>query len=101
MLNFHELNKHTELKWCVCGLSHVLLFATPWTVAHQAPLPMGFSRQESWSRLPFPSPGGIFPTRGSNPHLLHWLADSLLLSHQGSPEEILENQRGTHILKRG
>ena len=58
MFNSHELNKQTELKWHVCGLSHVLLFATPWTVAHQAPLPMGFSRQESWSRLPFPSPGG-------------------------------------------
>ena len=36
---------------------------------------------------------GIFPTWGSNLHLLHWLADSLLLGHQGSPEEILENQR--------
>ena len=32
-------------------------FATPWTVAHQAPLSMGFSRQEYWSGLPFPSPG--------------------------------------------
>ena len=35
------------------------LIATPWTVAHQAPLSMGFSRQEFWSRLPFPSPGGL------------------------------------------
>ena len=35
---------------------HVQLFATPWTTAHQAPLSMGFSRQEYWSRLPFPSP---------------------------------------------
>ena len=33
--------------------------ATPWTVAHQAPLPTGFSRQEYWSVLPFPSPGGL------------------------------------------
>ena len=32
------------------------IFGTPWTVAHQAPLSMGFSRQENWSRLPFPSP---------------------------------------------
>ena len=38
-------------------LSRVRLFATPWTVAHQAPLSMGFSRQEYWSGLPFPSPG--------------------------------------------
>ena len=37
-------------------LSCVQLFATPWTVAHQAPLPMEFSRQEYWSGLPFPSP---------------------------------------------
>ena len=40
-------------------LSHVWLFATPWAVAHQAPLSMGFSRQEYWSGLPFPSPGDI------------------------------------------
>ena len=36
--------------------SHVQLFVTPWTVTHQAPLSMGFSRQEHWSGLPFPSP---------------------------------------------
>jgi len=40
-------------------LSHVQLFATPWTVAHQAPLSMGFFRQEYWSGLPFPSPGHL------------------------------------------
>ena len=40
----------------VTSLSHVRLFATPWTVAHQAPLSMGFSRQEHWNWLPFPSP---------------------------------------------
>ena len=37
----------------------VQLFVTPWTVAHQAPLSMGFSRQEYWSGLPFPSPGDL------------------------------------------
>ena len=37
--------------------SHVRLFATAWTVAHQVPLSMGVSRQEYWSGLPFPSPG--------------------------------------------
>ena len=40
----------------VKSLSHVGLFATPWTVADQAPPSMGFSRQEYWSGLPFPSP---------------------------------------------
>ena len=40
-------------------LSHVRLFATPWTVAHLAPLSMGFSRQEYWGGLPFPSSGDL------------------------------------------
>ena len=40
-------------------ISCIQLFATPWTVAHQAPLSIGFSRQEYWRRLPFPSPGDL------------------------------------------
>ena len=59
-------------------------FATPWTVAHQAPLSMGFPRQENWSGLAFPSLEDL-PNPGIDPHLLHWQAESLLLSHQGSP----------------
>ena len=43
----------------VKSLSHVRLFATLWTVARQAPLSMGFSRQEYWSGLLFPSPGDL------------------------------------------
>ena len=43
----------------VKSLSRVRLFATPWTVAYQAPPSMGFSRQECWSELPFPSPGDL------------------------------------------
>ena len=43
----------------MCVLSHSQLFATPWTLAHQAPLSMGFSRQEYWSWLPFPLPGDL------------------------------------------
>ena len=42
---------------CVCVLSHVQLFMTPWTVTHRAPLSMEFSRQEYWSGLPFSAPG--------------------------------------------
>ena len=49
--------------WCSLShaqlLSHVWLFVIPWTVARQAPLSMGFSRQEYWSGLPFPSPGDL------------------------------------------
>ena len=44
-----------KVKW----LSHVRLFVTPWTVVHQAPPSMGFSRQEYGSGLPFPSPGDL------------------------------------------
>ena len=47
----------TQVGHCVCMLSHVQLFAIPWTVAHQVPLSMGFSRQECWSGLPFSPPG--------------------------------------------
>ena len=43
---------------CAPSFSPVWLFATPWTVSHQAPLSMGFSSQEDWSGVPFPSPGG-------------------------------------------
>ena len=43
----------------VKSLRHVRLFATPWTVAYQAPPSMGFSRQEYWSGVPFPSPGDL------------------------------------------
>ena len=61
--------------------------ATLWTVVHQAPLPIGFSRQENWSGLPCP-PLGIFPTQGSKPGLLrplHWQLGSLPLVPPGKP----------------
>ena len=48
------------LNWIyVCVLSHVQLFAPPWTVGHQAPLSIEFSRQEYWSGLLFPTPGDL------------------------------------------
>ena len=54
-----ELQGRPKPKVNMKSLSHVRLFVTPWTVAYQAPLPMGFSRQEYWGRLPFPSPGDL------------------------------------------
>ena len=66
-----------------CTLSRVQLYATPWTVARQAPLSMGFPRQEYWSGLPFPPPG-MFPAQGLNPHFLHWQVGSLPPSHLGT-----------------
>ena len=65
-------------------LSPVRLFETPWTVAHQAPLSMGFSRQEYWGGLPFSSPGDL-PDPGIKPTPLHWQVNSLPTEPQGSP----------------
>ena len=60
----------------VKSLSCVWLFATPWTVDHQGPLFVGFSRQEYWSGLPFPSPGDL-PNPGIEPRCPASLADAL------------------------
>ena len=68
---------------CVQLLSHVWLFVTPWTVAHQAPLSMGFSKQEYWSGLPFPPPGDP-PDPEIEPVSLVLQADSLTPSHWGA-----------------
>ena len=54
----------------VKSLNHVRLFATPWTVAYQAPPSAEFSRLEYWSGLPFPSPGDL-PNPGIEPGLPH------------------------------
>ena len=51
---------------CVCVLSHIRHFVTPWTVDHQPPLSIRFSRQEYWSGLPF-SPPGDLPNPGNEP----------------------------------
>ena len=60
----------------VKALSHVQLFVTPWTVAHQAPPSMGLFRQEYWSGLPFPSPGDL-PDPGIEPRPPALQADAL------------------------
>ena len=60
----------------VKSLSHIQLFVTPWTVAYQAPLSVGFSRQEYWSELPFPSPGDL-PNPGIEPGSPTLQADAL------------------------
>ena len=69
-------------------LSRVRLFATPWTVANRAPPSMGFSRQEYWSGLPFPSPGEL-PDPGIEPKSPALQMDSLLLNHYRSPNRHL------------
>jgi len=60
----------------------------PWTIALQAPLAMGFPRQEYWSGLPFPSLGDL-PDPGIKPTSPALQVDSLPLSHQGSPNNII------------
>ena len=66
-------------------LSRDRLFATPWTVAYQAPPSMGFSRQEYWSGLPFPSPGDL-PDPGIKPGSPSFQADALTSEPPGKPQ---------------
>ena len=69
---------------CACMASHVGLFATPWTVAGQAPLSMEFSRQKFWSGLPFLSLVDLAPL-GIEPRSLALQADSLPSEPPGKP----------------
>ena len=70
------LNQRPHLfSLCAWMFSPVQLFATPWTVVHQAPLSMGFSRQEYWNGWPFPSPGDL-PDPGIEPTSAVSKADS-------------------------
>ena len=70
---------------CACSVTSVVSdsLQPSQIVAHQAPLPMGFSRQEYWSGLSFPSPGDLLNPRTES--VSYWQADSLPLSHLGSP----------------
>ena len=65
--------------------------ATPWTVAHQAPLPMGFPRQEYWSGLPFPTPRNLPDSRIKLTPLLFLIleGDSLPLAPLGKPTLVI------------
>ena len=70
------------------SLSRVRLFATPWTVAYQAPPSMGFSRQEYWSGLPFPSPGDL-SNPGIEPGSPEFQADALTSEPPGKSHSII------------
>ena len=70
------MKSYLRLKVKVKSFSCVRLFATPWTVALQTPPSMGFSRQEYWSGLPFPSPGDL-PDPGIKPRSPSLQADAL------------------------
>ena len=75
---------HKERK--VKSLSRVRLFATPWTITYQACLSMGFSRQEYWSGLPFPSPGDL-PDPVIEPGSPKLQADALPSEPPGKPKD--------------
>ena len=87
-LTSHCTGGRPDMSTCVLScFSRIQLFVTPWTIARQTPLSMGFSRQEYWSGLPFP-PTGDLPHPGMEPAAPLPLAlqvNSLLLSHQGIP----------------
>ena len=70
------------------SLSRVRLFVTPWTVAYQALRFMGYSREEYWSGLPFPSPGDL-PDPGIEPGSPVLQADTLPSELSGKPHEII------------
>ena len=71
---------------CAQSLSHAHLLATPWTVACQTPLSMGFSRQKYWSELPFPPPNdipnpGIKPMSSASPSAWRGYLGSPIIRH--------------------
>ena len=82
-------------KWKVKGksLSRVRLLATPWTAAHQAPLSMGFSRQEYWSGVPLPS--GLF--HHNKLLQIHWLEKHSFINSQFCMPEVRHNTPGPSI----
>ena len=73
----------------VKSLSRVRLFATLWTITYQAPLSMGFSRQEYRSGLPFPSPGDL-PDPGIEPGSPALQADALTSEPPGKPTPLIQ-----------
>ena len=77
------------MKAKVNSLSHVQLFASPWTVDHQAPPSMEFYRQEYWSGLPFPSPGDL-SNPGIEPGFPSFWADALPSEPPGKLQRFLK-----------
>ena len=80
----NKMESYSILKVKVKLLSRVRLFATLWTVAYQVPPSMGFSRQECWSGVPFPSPGDL-PNPGIKPGSPAFQADALTSEPPGKP----------------
>ena len=91
-----DILNHSIVSEWVKSLSRVWLFATPWTSAYQASPSMGFSRQEYWSGLPFPSPGDL-PDPGIEPGSPTLEADALTSEPQGSPNHSISSSQIWHF----
>ena len=88
ILFFSHRPPPSDTAWHVLSsFRRVWLFVTPWIAVRQAPLSMGFSRQEYWSGLPCPPPGDL-SNLGTEPESPASQADSLTLGHQGSPQTL-------------
>ena len=85
---------HENINHC-----RVRLLATPWTVAHQTPLSMGFPRQEYWSGLPFPSPGDL-PDPGIKPRSPELQTDFLPSEPPGKPWCFNQHKRLVNVSSR-
>ena len=82
-------------------LSHVRLFVTPWTIAHQGPLSMGSSKQECWNGLPFPPPGDL-PKPGIKPTSPELAGGFFTTKTPGKPEKggtLSKSGQGTQDLQ--
>ena len=85
--------------WCVHAVCFVVsdFFVTPWTVAHQAPVSMGFPRQEHWSGLPCPPPSDL-PNPGIKPRYSNLQVDSLPSEPPGNPQAACRSTNFKHFL---
>ena len=89
-----------SITWCICAQlpTQVRLFVTPWNVACLTPLSMGFSRQEYWRGLPFPSPGDPSDP-GIKPESPALQLDSLPLSRHGRKNVIIAQMKDLEALR--
>ena len=98
IIPLHSTQTMLKVKVKVKSLSCVRLFVTPQTVAYQAPLSMGFSRQEYWSGLPFPFPEDL-PDPGIQPTSPTLQADALPSEPPGKPQTMLNSYYKSHCFK--
>ena len=97
-MDTHHQSQRPLSEW-VKSLSHVWLFVTLWAVAYKASPSMGFSRQEYWSGLPFPSPGDL-PNPGIEPGSPTLETDVLASEPPGKPQKVLKQTQLKEIFRK-